>query len=438
MNSSTGEPRSGADPAIAENPYGGKPGSGISLPPYFRPTPSVVNASNYFPVGEKLGPDEMRISFVGSCPFPPRRDQAGTSMMVELGNGDRFFFDLGSGCLRNIVAMQVPFMAVNDIFISHLHVDHFADLPYLYCFAPWLLRWKPLRVHGPSGRTPKDGTKAMIEGMKQMTHWHTKSFKTSAVGDGYEVEVNEFDWQDENGLCYDRNGVQVRHWPRSHVMDGASAYRLDWNGLSFVWTGDGRPDKLTLKYAKNVDVFVTEMQADLGSLSESRMGIPQLIGNTTIDSAHTVPYAVGYLLKQLTPRLGMATHLEYDRGTAPEMIAGIRTHYDGWFEFGLDVTVVNVTKDAIWVRDAVLPEAANPARPDPTQLLSPEDLHNLRSPTPTTPPPEIAFPNPEYNRDEIQQQATRDAEIDPKLYYPPDVYREQTPNFPKDFRMKLG
>ncbi|MGY2033579.1 guanitoxin biosynthesis MBL fold metallo-hydrolase GntH [Nocardia gipuzkoensis] len=434
---STDEPISGDGPAMAENPYGGEPGSGISLPPYFRPTPSVVNASNYFPVGETLGPDEMRISFVGSCPFPPRRDQAGTSIMVELGNGDRFFFDLGSGCLRNIVAMQVPIMAVNDIFISHLHIDHFADLPYLYCFAPWLLRWKPLRVHGPSGRTPKDGTKSMVEGMKQMTYWHTKSFKTSAVGDGYEVEVNEFDWQDVNGVCYDRNGVRVRHWPRSHVMDGASAYRLDWNGLSFVWTGDGRPDKLTLRYSEDVDVFVTEVQADLGSLSESRMGIPQLIGNTTIDSAHTVPYAVGYLLNQLKPRLGMATHLEYDRGTAPEIIAGIRTHYDGWFEFGLDVTVVNVTKDAIWVRDAVLPDAANPARPDPAQLLSPEDLLALESPTPAG-PPEIAFPNPEYNRDEIQEQATRDTEIDPRLYYPPDVYRVQTPNFPKDFTMKLG
>ena len=63
----------GAGVAVSKNPYGGKPGSGISLPPYFRPTPSVVNASNYFPVGEKLGADEMRISFIGSCPFPPRR-----------------------------------------------------------------------------------------------------------------------------------------------------------------------------------------------------------------------------------------------------------------------------------------------------------------------------------------------------------------------------
>ena len=220
-------------------------------------------------------------------------------------------------------------------------------------------------------------------------------------------------------------------------MDGASAYRLDWNGLSFVWTGDGRPDELTLKHAKDVDVFVTEMQTDLGNLNEARMGIPQIIGNTTIDSAHTVPYAVGYLLDQLEPRLGMVTHLEYDQATAPEMVAGVRTHYDGWFEFGLDVTVVNVTKDAIWVRDAVLPEAANPARPDPTLLLSPENLEKLMSPDPDAGSVEIVFPAPEYYRDAIQEQATRDSEIDPKKYYPPEVYREQTPNFPKDFRIKL-
>jgi hypothetical protein len=28
--------------------------------------------------------------------------------MVELGNGVRFFFDFGSGCMRNMIAMQVP------------------------------------------------------------------------------------------------------------------------------------------------------------------------------------------------------------------------------------------------------------------------------------------------------------------------------------------
>jgi len=277
----------------------------------------------------------MRISFVGSCPFPPRRDQAGTCIMVELGNGDRFFFDFGPGCVKNILAMGVPVPSINDIFITHLHVDHYHDLSYLLPFSAWAGRWKmPLRVTGPSGRTPDLGTKAMVAGMKQMLKWHLEAFDSCPIGDGYEVEVNEFDWKDENGICYDKNGVTIRHWRRSHTKDGASAYRLDWNGLSFVWTGDGRPDELTAKYAKGVDVFVTELQPDLSRLNQLKYGLPEFLYNYTVDIHHTVAYATGYLINQVGPRVGMATHLAFDDDTLNEQSADIRAHWKGLFLYG--------------------------------------------------------------------------------------------------------
>ena len=222
--------------------------------------------------------------------------------MVELGNGDRFFFDFGPGCLKNIVAMQVPLQLVNDIFLSHLHVDHYHDLSYLLPFSAWTGRFKLLRVHGPSGRTQQLGTKAMIAAMKQMLKWHLEAFDACPIGDGYEVEVNEFDWKDENGICYEKNGVTIRHWRRSHIKDGASGYRLDWNGLSFVWTGDGRPDELTLKYAKGVDVLVSELQQDLPYLQFLKYGLPEAIVNYTVDIHHSPHYAVGYMMNQINPR----------------------------------------------------------------------------------------------------------------------------------------
>ena len=77
----------------------------------------------------------MRISFIGSTPIPVTKAQAGTCIMVELGNGKRFFFDFGSGCMRNIIAMAVPLPMVNDIFLTHLHVDHYRGPP-----VPLLLR----------------------------------------------------------------------------------------------------------------------------------------------------------------------------------------------------------------------------------------------------------------------------------------------------------
>jgi hypothetical protein len=59
----------------ARNPYGGGPNSGITLPPYYKPTSSIANANTFFPGVEDLGANEMRISFIGSTPVPPTLTQ---------------------------------------------------------------------------------------------------------------------------------------------------------------------------------------------------------------------------------------------------------------------------------------------------------------------------------------------------------------------------
>ena len=100
-----------------------------------------------------------------------------------------------------------------------------------------------------------------------------------------------------------------------------------------------------------MDVFVTEVQPDLANLQQLKMGLPPMITNNTVDTAHTVHYAVGYLTKQVNPRLAMVTHTAYDEDLLPEILAGIRVHWDGLFQFGApDGVVVNVTKEAIWTR----------------------------------------------------------------------------------------
>jgi ribonuclease Z len=412
------------------NPYGGGGGAGITLPGYFKPTKYVKNAQVFFPGLEAVGPDEMRISFIGSCPWPPRRDQAATSIMVELGNGNTFFFDLGPGSVKNAIALQKPPSLINDIFITHLHFDHWGDIPYLYPFSASMGRWNdPLRITGPDGASPDLGTAATMDKMKDMLQWHLEEFEFGPIGRGYDIEVNEFDHRDENGVCYDQDGVEVRHWPRSHGKDGASAYRLDWNGLSFVWTGDGRPDRLSVEYSQGVDVFVTETQSDLGKLMELKMGVPDWWYNYMIDTHHTPHYAAGYMFDQIQPRLAMVTHIEYEQDLVNEVTAGVREHWDGLFAFGApDVVVVNVTKDAIWIREAALPGMAGSPRPN---------IGEMFPGGPDTIPDELELPQPPRPRETQQDAYLREIEIDPRDYLPDDVYRDPVTALPSELKADL-
>ncbi len=82
---------------------------------------------------------------------------------------------------------------------------------------------------------------------------------------------------------------------------------------------------------------------------------------------------------------------------------------------------MDVTKDAIWQRDAVLPGFAGQPLPPPTLLFGdPLPLNTGQG----------VVPQPRIPREQQQEQLTRDLEIDPHKYYPPNVYREPLTKLP--------
>jgi len=104
--------------------------------------------------------------------------------------------------------------------------------------------------------------------------------------------------------------------------------------------------------------------------NQLKYGLPEFLFNYTVDIHHTLTYATGYLIKQVNPRCGMVTHLAFDNDTLNETSADVRAHWDGLFLYGApDVVVVNVTKDAIWHREAALPGFAGQSLPKPNLLF---------------------------------------------------------------------
>lgn len=271
-----------------------------------------------FKPGERLGRHEMRISFMGTSVIE-RRAQVRSSVFVELGNGESFVFDCGSGVVTNYVAMNVPWSRMRKIFLTHLHGDHTSDLTHIYCFGPQGDGKSPLYVWGParSGvRNPdfdlnpghqyinpeyyEDGTLDFCRHFREMNRWHTESQSfvgtrwtagkggAAAEGDGYDIYATELDWRTgrtahwstntrlnpgnvdfDSGkwVAYETDDVRISFFPSIHGRNGSLGYKLEWlaEGLSMIFTGDSKPNDLLIESATHgaaVDVLISEIVVD--------------------------------------------------------------------------------------------------------------------------------------------------------------------------------
>ena len=87
-----------------------------------------VYPRDFYPNTEKLGPNEMRIVALGTGMPNQRKSQASACWLVELGNGDKFLFDLGTGSMANVMSLMIPADYLTKVFVSHLHTDHVGDM----------------------------------------------------------------------------------------------------------------------------------------------------------------------------------------------------------------------------------------------------------------------------------------------------------------------
>ena len=85
------------------------------------PTGTAPDRYVYYPGTEELGEDEARVVACGTGMPTARRAPAATSFLVELGKGDKFVFDIGSGSMANIQSLMIPANFLTKVCLTHLH-----------------------------------------------------------------------------------------------------------------------------------------------------------------------------------------------------------------------------------------------------------------------------------------------------------------------------
>jgi len=310
----------------------------------------------YFPNTEKIGKDEMRITACGTGMPNQTPSNAAACFLVELGNGESFLFDLGVGATDRLSGLELDYSKLDKVFASHLHTDHVGDIAALW-ISGWLSgRYTPLQVWGPSGPRPELGVKAHIDHIRAAWEWDVFA-RTGILPDaGGELVAHEFDYS-KTAVIYNENGVKVTSFPAVHIMDGAVSFRLDWNGLSFVFGGDSAPNKWFLKEAKGADVVVHEAFFTPEQwMRIAGFSYKQAYWVTSV--IHTPPQAFGKIMSAIEPRLAVAYHYWNHRDIEMDMHHAIRQTYDGPLAMAADMTVINLTKDHIEVREVSFNEEA--------------------------------------------------------------------------------
>ena len=341
------------------------------------PTKASASRDTYYPNTEDLAPDEMRIIACGTGMPTTRAFQAAACFLVELGNGDKFLFDCGSGAAERISSLQIPYNYLDKVFIGHLHTDHFGSLHDLFIGGALMGRNKPLRVWGPSGPTDELGTAYALDHMKKMLTWDLAGRVGATDPRGYRMEVTEFDYKGENEVIYDENGVTIRSLPAIHSIDGSVSFILEWNGLKFVFSSDTYPNKWFVEHAKDADLCIHECFIAVPDLVAKMKFTPEsaLQVGTQI---HTAPEAFGKIMSTVKPRMAVAYHFFKDFDTAPQVYDRIRTTYDGPLSLAEDFMVWNVTKDDVRTRMAVTEEHTwSPPLSRPAVPPKPEDKNTF-------------------------------------------------------------
>ena len=330
-------------------------------PKEWSPTQPYPVQTVYYPGTEALAPDEMRVISCGSGMPQPRLKQAAACFLVELGNGDKFIFDMGEGSSERILALGIPLDQLDKVFLGHLHIDHAGAFVGFYFTGPVNNRLTPMRLWGPSGVKPEWGTKVWAEKMLEMWAWE-KAGRGSAVDPrGLQLEVNEFDWQAVNAVIYNENGVTIRTLPAIH-LDQSVSFILEWNGLKFAYSSDTLPNRWWREHAVGVDLSIHECFIPPGFMVD-RYGMAPSEAIYVGTQGHTSAQAFGKIMSLTKPRHAVCYHFQNDFDTAPAVQDGIQETYDGPFDMATDFMVWNVTKDEIRTRMAVPNPESFPAPP---------------------------------------------------------------------------
>lgn len=293
----------------------------------FAQSPAPQTGTEVVLLGTKGGPSPS-----------PLRAQPANLLLVD---GRPYVIDCGNGVATQLVKAGVKLGALDDVFVTHLHSDHVADLGTLLLLAWGSALRTPVHLYGPPG------IGKMIDDFIDMQKVDL-DIREKEEGRPHLASLIQVKEIRSDGVVMEDDRVRVTAALVDHyTLKPAFAYRFDARSSqgprSVVFSGDTTYSENLIRLAKDADVLVHEVMylPALQKLLAADNNAPTLLDHLL--KAHTTTEQLGRVAAAAGVKTLVLSHLVpgADPAITDEMWAeGVRQHYDGRIIVGRDLMVI--------------------------------------------------------------------------------------------------
>jgi ribonuclease Z len=201
------------------------------------------------------------------------------------------------------------------------------------------------------------GLASFVTYMAKAMAWDRASILGVRPTSGCEAIGHEIP-HDRPAEIYQRDGVRISSFPAIHGLNGALGYKLEYAGLSVVFSGDTRPCRFVVDAAAGADLLIHECFQS-PKIAAKALGLTLETAVRVTKGGHTIPDQMGRILELTKPRMAALWHLDVGPGVEG-VLDEVGAHYGGPVAVCQDLTVFNVTAEAVVVRQAQVNDAPPP------------------------------------------------------------------------------
>ena len=276
----------------------------------------------------------LKIILCGTGSPMPDPSRANACAAVVAG-GHMVLIDAGPGAWAKIAQMRLPGGAIEAVFLTHLHSDHFGGLGEV-SLQGWINgRKQALDVYGPASppvvATPLGGngqshipagTDVVVAGLQEAyradtlfrVEHHDMKYMPPA-GEKMNAHVVPTPAIGVAETVYDRDGLKISAFlVNHHPIEPAFGYRVEYGGRVAVISGDTMKFENVATMSKDADLLVHEaLNEDMVSLLANQV---EASGNARLAKMardtinyHTSPVEAAAIANEAHVKLLVLTHL---------------------------------------------------------------------------------------------------------------------------------